>query len=296
MKKCSKEELMAMAGIDEEAKRIHKKTWVDLDIEAPVAYESVFMPKVIHMTEGFCSETYLCKHEGLGQIRSVYESLLGNYEREICDVIRSENKQVVYLIVMRLLAPGFKPSNKFRYVGFISVSDDIINLVWIHPFLRNKGMMKGFILWYALNENNLVVQPPVFPSFARVMNSVQEDIRGNPEYLKMHMNMCRKFLKKKSPKAELDQLSDEDILRVRQGCEMACAMKERGDVKIDLGLEQLIDMNTKLMIFLKQNPDSMDALRKYYEENPEYTFGMEKLREDWSKYGHFKKPDLPYPG
>jgi len=292
MKKCSKQELMEMAGIDEDAKRIHKKTLVDLEINVPVAYESVFMPRAITVFEGLCSETYICKHTNLEGVRSAYEDLLVNYEREVCDLIRTEKPSVVYLLVMRLLAPGFKRSNRFRYVGFMEVNDDCIQIAWIHPFIRNKGIFRDFLVWYGTHENNLAVSPPVFKPFERCMHSASKKIRETPELLSKHCDMCRKFLQKKSPTARVDLLTDEELLRVRQGMEMASAMKHRGGMMEDLGMDEIIRINVETMLFLRENPDAVEELKKFYEDNPEQLEQMDALRTDFARYGNFKKPAL----
>jgi hypothetical protein len=278
-----KEEIMEFEKITEEMKKTHKKTFTNFEINVPSAIESVFLPNVIREI----GSLYICKHTNLNNVRSVFNLLKENYEREICDLTTFSDPSAIYLFVIRLLNPGLNPSNKFRYVGFIEVNDDIIQLAWLHPFLRNQGLMKTFLIWYATNENCLIIQPPVHRSIERCINSAFKVINGDPIYSKQNIDMCRKYLRKKSPQAKLDQIPDENINSVLKSIELFSAMKERGkDPSFkELEIEEMIAMNVELIIMFNSDPQFKEYMTEYAKNHSDELENMFDLLNDFKKYG-----------
>jgi hypothetical protein len=289
--KMGRDNLLKENGIDEEAIKKHKKCLTSLEINVPVAYKDNFIPHVVLERNNPLSDFYICKHTELSRIKRVYEELIENFDREVCDLIRTSDPDCVYLIITRLLNPGMKRSDKYRYIGFVSCTSDIIQSVWLHPFFRDHGLMKLFFIWYGTHESPIIIQPPIRPNLVRVMKKVSTIIKESPVYLEENLKLFRKYFKKNSPNAKIDQLTDINLYEVMHGITVfsACCMRD----KKDFSLDKTINITTEMCIFLNNNPDKKEELEKYLENNPDISDSTDKALYEFQKYGNLKK-DLLY--
>ena len=255
-------------GINDGERKIHKKCLTCLEINVPVAYKDNFIQHVVNEVSTPLATVYICKHTKLFNFKKVYDELIENFEREVCDIIRISTPDCFYLIVTQILNPGMKRSDKYRYIGFVSCNLGTIQTVWIHPFYRDIGLMKHFLVWYGTHENPLIIQPPVRKRFNLVVQKANQIIAETPELLKKNLQLKRKFFKKHSPNAQIDLLTDANLSEVMRGISIFSAMyaKENKDVfSIDIAISGL----TETCIFLNNNPEQKENLQKYYENNPD---------------------------
>lgn len=269
--------------ITQEDRNKHKKTLTNLEINVPTAIETFFKEFIVFESEektGYC----YCKHTNFNEIKSIHKDLKENFEREVCDLEIISKPDVVYLIVLPLLNPGLILSKKYRYVGIMEVTDDTIQFIWMHPFLRNKGFIKNFLCWYATCENSLAVQPPISKSLEMCLNSVQKEITSIPEALRRQVLFVRNWLKKNSPQSAkmIDQLSDDLILNVKSGCEVASAMNCRQNA--NLKIAEVIEISCKMQIYLYENPDQKEDVEEWLSKNYP-TSELKKLMGDFRKFG-----------
>lgn len=235
------------------ASKIHKKTFTNLEINVPVAIKENFYP---HVVSGLGEELFLfCKYNNIDKIRRDLQDLFENFEREICDLIQKEDPHCVYLVVFRLLNPELKPSNKYRFIGFVEVFDDIIQVIWLHPFFRNKRIITNFLVWYGTNENIFLLQHPVLPSCEKAVKNAEKIIKENFEYNSKHLKLYRDYLKKKNPEAKIDELLDSDLYQVVQGMSLASNFKK------DMSASTAIQLTTDALIHLRRNPESLESIK-----------------------------------
>ena len=243
----------------EKALKIHKKALTNLEINVPVAIKESFYPHIVCSRKARIPSLFFCKYNNIDKIRRDFNDLVENFERELGDLIQIEDPDCVYLVVFRLLNPGLKPSDKYRFIGFVEVFDDIIQVVWLHPFLRNRRLITDFFVWYGTNENILLLQPPIMPNCMKACENAQKIIRENFEYSVKNLALCRKYLKKKNPEARIDELLDSDLYQVVQGVSLASKMQKDNDKK-DVSTADAIRVTTDLLIYFRNHPEARESI------------------------------------
>jgi len=170
----------------------------------------------------------------------------------------------------------------------MEVADDTIQFIWMHPFLRNKGFIKNFLCWYGTHENSLAVQPPISKSLEMCLNAVQKEITSIPEALKRQVFFVRNWLKKNSPQSSelISQLSDEMVLNVRSGCQVASAMNCRKNA--NLKMPEIIEISCKMQIYLDENPSQKKDVEDWLSKNFPVT-ELKEIMDDFKKFGSHEK-------
>ncbi len=261
------------------AKKSHVKALSTFEINVPVAYETVNLENSIKF-----NNLIIRKHKNINSIKTVYNQLKENYERECGDLEYFCDPDIIYLFIMPLMNPGLQLSKKFRYIGFVEVYEDIIQLVWMHPFLRNRGLMTEFFLWYACNENMLSFQPPISKQMQFCLNKTEKIILSNENFKNLHSNMQKKLLLKKNPKIinEIESLNRTEIQEIISSIEVAHVLNKKEGKKIldKVEIEKIIEILVKSKIFLKSNPDALEELDKWAKEN----VNIDELKDDIKKF------------
>lgn len=264
----------------------HFKTFSNYEINVPVAYETTLKKHEI-ISYGIEPFSYvLTKHINFNEIKSIYNEMKENFEREITDLITLKSPKIVYFISTYLLNPGMLKSNKYRYVGVISLSDDYsISFIWLHPFLRNKGLMKNFMIWYAQNEYPLLFCPPLTKQMQHMLTSIN--------YLEINekiINVYRKWLKlmSKSNNENIDLLNDDFIIKMMSSLRSLCL--NLGESFDNGKTSQTIKYLCEIFIELQNNPDKLKTFIDFA-ENDKDNFAdfknKEKLKNDQvMKYGY----------
>ena len=158
----------------EEAHRVHKKLLTTFEIAAPTVLPKDISNNVIFRMDLGKLFIRVSKHkkDELKNVQKFYEAMKSNYEIEFGDLIKFSDPSLVYLIMCTTIEKGLTSTLNFKYVGVIEVNERIIQFLWLHPFLRNKGLMTHFFKWYANNEEMLCVQPPISEPMFKVMKKV----------------------------------------------------------------------------------------------------------------------------
>ncbi len=261
---------------------IHKNYLTSYKIIVPLASTYLFEKDIIigGKTESF--DFFFTKQKYCDVIQSIYQSLKTNYERECGDLTKFTDPDHIYFIIASELSPGLKKTKNFKYVGMIEVFDDIIQFMWLHPFLRNKNIMTMFFQWYAKNENMLCLQPPITNACLAMTKKVQDLILNNEDAYKNQMNFARKYFMKKSPNSEAELLTDYEIGKVRQCLEIHSATS--GQTKNDQEYSEIIEAISKSIKFLRDKPETQKHLAAWSESymKPE---NFKKKLEEFIKYG-----------
>ncbi len=280
--------ILEQAGLGSEQISKHKKTFTNFEILVPVAYQDVFMPHVITKTPN--DGLWVCKHDNISKVRGVYKDLTENFDREVCDLEFKCDPDNLYLFVINLLGPGYSKTSKFRYVGMVEVHEGIIQVVWLHPFLRGKGFMKHFFFWYATHENVLAVQPPLSKAIQCCMGSVNKMVMESPEFLTKYAELQKKWLKKKSPKSRIDELTVTEVFKVRDALTASCAMTARGGP--EMPVDKIIHMSTEMLLLIREDPDAAKEITEYFKLRPEMAEEVSHTMKDFMNYGTLPKPTV----
>lgn len=188
MKEINLEEVFA------NAKKYHKKTYSNFDITVPRTTPA-------EMAEGLITESRVdvidlkwCKYP-FQKARKTYEILKANFEKECCDLVRMTDPNEVFLLATNELNPNFKSSQRWSWVGIVVITDFTINWCWLHPFLRNRGLMKRFLVEYSISYLPILVMPPITDAMLRCLNASTKMVRADKELLEQQYTIKRNFLK-----------------------------------------------------------------------------------------------------
>ena len=260
----------------------HKHCLCSYEVTVPTADEQVFADHVVFGIQAESIKIGFAKFNDLSKIKDVYDALRINYERECGDLIRVEMPDTVYLVVANELAPGFKKTENYKYLGLIEVHDEVVQYLWLHPYLRNKDLMTTFFTWYARNENMLCVQPPVSKQFSSVMQKVQAIIIAEPETMTSQINFTKRYFKKRVPAELVDDMTQEEVLYARRAMETFCAMSSKEDMGMDY--DAAVRLACESAKFIYRVEGAKEKMTAMAESNIDVN-QMRKILEDYKNYG-----------
>lgn len=260
----------------------HKNCLTSYEINVPSANIDFFEQHIVFGLKTPAINFCFTKHKYNNEIKRFYDDMKTNYERECGDLTRFDDPQHIYLIIASTLSPGFVKTENYKYVGVIEVYDEVIQFMWLHPFLRGKGIMTAFFQWYARNENMLCLQPPVSNSCTAMMKKVQDEILDDKELFTIQMGFTRRYFNKRVPKADIDKLTDDEVMKVRHAMEIYSATTE--DRPKDLEWDKAVEMACKAIKFIGENPQLQDELKVWADQNCDKELLAEKLLH-FRKYG-----------
>jgi len=267
---------------------LHVKTFSNFNINVPVAEESIVSKHSLIDYDKDQIAVVWCKHTTLENIKDAYTLLLENFERECCDCFDMSKPSTVFLLATQELNPGYSCSDRWRYIGVVITVNNIIEIVWIHPFFRNRGIMQSFLVNYACSEGMLQVAPPLSKIMNYCIERSQEKVLEDKDLSKLYVNNIAKFLiENGADKEEVKLLNSESIYRVLATLNTYESMKARENIECSKDLN-IFSMSVKCALLCQNNPEMVEAL-KNDPEMIKYTLGKENIFEDFRKYGNFKK-------
>lgn len=252
----------------EKEKKNHKKGLSSFEINAPKAHLKLFEPYIVHGYKAEYLDICFTKHKGDdASIQKIDRLMIENFERECGDLFHMTQSDTIYLMISSVLSPGMVKTEDYRYVGVLHVHDDIMQVVWIHPFLRNKGFMTDFMLYYGRHENMWSFQPPIMKTMQGCLKKLQGIVIKNPEFIAIQAGFTLKFLIKKCPHmlSEISCLSIEEIGQIRAAIELFQA--QGLDVRMKIELPKIIELNVKFFTFIRSNPQVKEDLKEWAEKN-----------------------------
>jgi len=264
----------------------HKTCLTSYEIIVPAANLQKFEEKIVFGRKTPAFDFCFTKHSWGNDIKPIYDSLKTNYERECGDLTKFDDPQYIYFVIASELAPGFKKTENFKYVGLIEVFDDVIQFMWLHPFLRNKGLMTLFFQWYAEEENMLCLQPPVSNSCSAMMKKVQDQIINDKKLFSIQMEFSRRYFRKRVPRADVDNLTDEEVMKVRQAMEIFSAVSDERPEGLDW--DKAVEIACKSIKFINENPQLQNELQEWADKNVDAETLHEKMK-NFRKYGSTKE-------
>lgn len=260
--------------IIEKEKEIHVNGLSSLEIFAPDANEKYFEKFIVVCGENEFLKYGWCKFPWKNVPKEVYKKLIINFEREKGDLSFSSNPDVIYMLVTSLLEPQMKKSYKFKYAGFITVSEDIIQIAWIHPFLRNKNTLTSFLIFYAENENCINIQPPLSKSMQKCLNKVQDIIVNDDKLNKKHNEFRKSYLIKKLPFLTEYNITYDELDFIASSLMFYNMKKE--EVK-NFSLEEIVLSCLKAKRFLDIHPDKEKIISEF--KNVDLSEFKNKIKE-----------------
>lgn len=187
-------------------KENQKHGLTSLDIFAPDALEKEFKQHIVFSNENAFAHGGWAKFDKINVPMGKLEKLKINFQREKGDIIPTgKEPETYFMLFSSLCGPKMKKTKLYKYTGFVQVTNGGIDLVWIHPFYRNLGIMQTFLIGYALNEGPLFLQLPVSKAMKACIDKVEMFILSNGESLTQARKMQIAFLNRKFPNAKIDE-------------------------------------------------------------------------------------------
>lgn len=260
----------------------HKKCLTSFEVNVPDADENTIAENFVFGFETEAMKFGFLKFKDLNKIRKEYEALKTNYERECGDLTYYTQPDTVFLMATNELDPGFKKTQRYKYLAVIEVYDEVVQFLWLHPYLRNKDVMTKFFVWYAEFENMICVQPPVSKQFSAVLKKVQDKIIDNKTIMSNQMKFTKRYFKKRVPGDMVDSMTDDEIHYVRHAMETFCAMMKDEPVKMEYDVAMKLACETA--IFIHRTPGAKEEMTEWAKQNvrPEE---VRKKIEEYKRYG-----------
>lgn len=236
---------------------LQKNGLSNFELYVPNVNKEIMDNNAIVTVDTLVAKYVICRHSKINEIKKPLNKLMINFERELGDTIHYTDPEIVFLFCFPVLKPRLQKTENYKYIGFVTVHDDIINLVWLHPFFRNKGLMSRFFYLYALNENILAILPPLTKPMIACSKKTQDLISNDKEIMEKQAFFSRHFLKRKCPIPQIDLLNNDEILQIKYALSL-----QAGNEQIDLS--KLIETCTKTLLYLKENPHIKKELIEYF--------------------------------
>lgn len=198
---------------------------------------------------------YVTKHNGINEIKDVYTHLEKNFQIERGDLIHYCDPDVVFLFSINELDEKMTLSNRYKFVGYLTAHQDVIQIIWLHPFIRSKGIISSFLYQYGLKENMVAIQPPFSKSMEGCLEKLENIIKEDEDFLKAQHEFTLRFFKKHCKNTSIDTLSRQEAFKIREGITVA-QQQMPTSVFNDLGIGNMIEAQILMLMFLKDNPES----------------------------------------
>ena len=266
-------------------KETHKNYLVNLDFKSPKADMEFFEDFCIARLDMQIFDFSVCRFqdEEIKKIEPFYRTMIKNYESECGDLTFERMPEKVFLLIFSILKPGMQRSNDYRCMGFVTVNEELIELVWLHPTLRNKGLMTQFFTLYAANEGMLNIQPPLTKGMQACMKKVNEIVKVNPEIIEFQNDKFKEFIEYKVKGADLSGFNAEELERIKQGLFLYHASGEAKESEFDKVVLAII----KAHRYIKDNPE----FKKQLEEqvlSEAFKNDVKKMVSDYRNFGSSK--------
>lgn len=176
----------------------HKYYLTDLSLIFPDANMKLITDNLFGSRKTPALDFFISKHKRK-DIKKIFDRLLMNFSLEMGDYIE-ENVDLdadVYLISVSRLKKGFVKSNLFSFVGYMHVaSSGIITSCYLHPALRNRGIMSSLILEHVMQGGCLAFLPPLSKAFISIKNNLNKLINENESIKKIAIENLRNNYKR----------------------------------------------------------------------------------------------------
>lgn len=248
--------------IEERSKQ--KNAFSNFTLNVPDASIHFLKDNELITFDTLCTDFIITKHKKYYSVKDIHIVLQENYEREFGDLLHFCDPDLIYLIATPLLKSGLQKSSNYKFIGFVSVYSDIVQVIWIHPFFRNRGLITKFFIHYAEYENLLSLQPPLTKGMQAAGKKVEEYIKNNLKIKKTQAKFLRNYLIRNSPNAKIDLLTDEELYKVKEGImvwQAICTKKELHEIS------KMIHINTEMVLYMKNHPDQIDEIKQWVISN-----------------------------
>lgn len=260
----------------------HKNCFTSYEVLVPKARYEDFIDNMVWNVDAGIVQFGFCKFDNYKKLDRVFNELRTNYERECGDLERYCRSDTVYFLVGTEALPGLKKSYKCRYLGFIEVHDHVIQVIWIHPFIRNKGIVSSFLFWYGLNQDMLSFQPPLTKQFQGCVKKIGGLILNNPAVNESQTKFWRRYFCTKIDPKIVENLTDEEFKYARS---VVIDMHVIAEKKMaTLPIEQKIKFACEMAGYIHRNPDVKEELTNFALKNVDKE-AYQKAHQDFMNYG-----------
>ncbi len=271
--------------IIEKHRGTHKKTMSQFEIKVPnTTYETIKNNSIISYDSDHLSLSW-CNFKG-GEEKLAYEILKNNFELEVCDLINYKKfPAIIYMLGGCELNPGLLPSNRWRWLGIVSVGESkSIEWCWLHPFLRGAGVMKAFLLFYITEIRCLMVSPPVTNKMKHCLEAMNKYLRKDEILFQKAIEFIKSDLQEYLPDEDFSSYSNDETMRVFLGLQTLLIEEEFTKLPLEKQ-RKIVGMGLDMQKELLKNPELIEKLRNDTEFN-KLINNSEKKREEIIKYGH----------
>lgn len=149
------------------------------DIKCPDAYLDD-IEKYLILQKQDVIPIFISKRQDINEIENIVDCFLELYQYEVGTIKNPENYkkdiEKFFLISSAILDERLKITDKFKYVGIIIMVQEQIDIVWIHPYFRNKGIMTYFAMQLLEEEKPISVSEPISKPMLDFLKSFQKKI------------------------------------------------------------------------------------------------------------------------
>lgn len=209
-------DLPGMFEAIQEHRHIHKLQRSDFNITAPTTTDvEVVKNSIIEKTDGVTSLVW-CKFTKETVPRIAWDEMCINFQKEVCDLKGEDASDVKLMLAATELNPGFKKSNRWRWIGAVSIEKGTISWAWIHPYFRGEGILTAlFLNWYIYEYGRLVVQPPLTKKMQRCITSTEKLILSDDVYLGIIIEKFRaNLLKIGANQVKVKEMDNNTLIRI----------------------------------------------------------------------------------
>ena len=207
------------------------------------------------------------------------ETMLNNFAIERGDLTHYSDDGIGYFIVTNKLKENLQVDpGKWVCIGFFEVYDEIIQIAYIHPSLRNREICSHFLLLYAKDIGPLFLQPPISKAMEGSVKKVTKFIFNDEGFKEHYIESVRDFLKRKINDDRIDQLTIDEIPKLLQSYSFLNLSADEGKIPKDPeSQKKMLQCTLEMLFMIRDNPELEAGLKKYALDNPEMMQQIESM-------------------
>jgi len=255
--------------IKEETKK-QKHLFTNMDIVCPkITSEEVLRNQICHYPINPDVSFNMIWSKFPYRQASIYHNKIKSiYECERGSLFGETSYKNVFLFCFNLKKEQMKNTDKWVVVGgFATDQIDLIDFIWVHPFLRGMGLTTMFLQEYIQHENPLILLPPLSGAMQGCLKKLNE-VKDKEILQRVYATSKRYHIKRyELSKEKVDKLTDQHYLEFISGM---------GDIHAGFASEGLGSDA------IKDEKGLFNVLLDYHlklQENPE----LREQAEEWAR-------------